>query len=459
MENLLQDLHYGVRSLINTPGFTAVAIVVLTLGIGANTAIFTVVNAVLLRPLPYPESERLVMLWETNPRFQIGIDTLPVTHGNFMDWREQNSVFEYVSALGVGRWSLTGSGEPERISGASVSPNFFKLMAIEPLLGRDFRDEEETPGAGKVVVISHALWRQRFAGEGDVIGRSITLDGQSYTVIGVAPAGFHFPRAKELPYFVGVATQTDLWRPMILGDDFVNKARANHQLIVMAKLKPGVTRERAQSEMTAIAERHEQSYPDSNQGIGVKVVPLNEQVVGNARPALWVLMGAVALVLLIACANVANLLLARSATRQRELAIRTALGASRGRVVRQLLTEAMLLSMTAAAGGTLLSLWGIKALLSLSRDTLPRTHEIGIDARVFGFTVAIAVLTSLLFGLTPLCRVQRSISANRSRKVPRVGGRAADRIGSKLIGHRRGRSVTRPVDRCGADDQEPRRFA
>jgi putative ABC transport system permease protein len=410
MDSVLQDIRYGVRTLIKTPGFTAVAIIVLALGIGANTAIFTVVNALLLRPLPYPGSNQLVMLWETNPRFQIGIDTLPVTPGTFMDWREQNNVFEYVSALGVGRLNLTGAGEPERISAASVSSNFFRLMGIEPKLGRAFRDDEDKPGADKVVLISHSLWQRRFASEPAVLGKKMTLDGESYTIIGVAPESFQFPRANELPYFVGVAIQTELWQPMILGDEFINRKRANHQLCVMARLKSGVTRGQAQSEMTALAERLERSYPDSNQGIGVKVVPLSEQVVGNVRTALLVLMGAVAVVLLIACANVANLLLARSSARQKEIAIRTALGASRGRVVRQLLTEALLLSMTAAVTGTLLSFWGINAMLSLSHTmsaSLPRAYEIGVDLGVLGFTAAIALLTSVIFGLTPALRASK----------------------------------------------------
>jgi putative ABC transport system permease protein len=407
VESVLQDIRYGVRALIKTPGFTAVAVIVLALGIGANTAIFTVVNAVLLRPLPYPGSDQLVMLWETNPRFQIGIDTLPVTPGTFMDWREQNNVFEYVSALGVGRLNLTGAGEPERISAASVSSNFFRLMGIEPKLGRAFRDDEDKPGASNVVVISHSLWQRRFASEPAVLGKTMTIDGESYTIIGVAPEGFQFPRANELPYFIDVATQTELWRPMTLGDEFINRKRANHQLCVMARLKSGMTRGQAQSEMTALAERLERSYPDSNQGIGVKVVPLSEQVVGNVRTALLVLMGAVAVVLLIACANVANLLLARSSARQKEIAIRTALGASRGRVVRQLLTEALLLSITAAVTGTLLSFWGINAMLSLSGTNLPRAYEIGVDLRVLGFTVAIALVTSVIFGLTPALQASK----------------------------------------------------
>ena len=404
---MLQDIRYGMRALLRTPSFTVATVIVLALGIGANTAIFTVVNAVLLRPLPYPASDRLVMLWETNPRFQIGVDTLPVTHGNFMDWREQNGVFSYVCALGVGRVNLTGENEPERISSASVSPNFFRLMSSEPKLGRGFLDEEEVPGARKVVIISHALWQRRFSGETSLIGRTITLDGQGHTIIGVAPEGFQFPRPRDLPYFIGVSSPTEIWTPITLNDDFINRKRANHQLAVMARLRPDVTFEKAQSEMNGLAARLEQSYPESNQGIGVKVVPLNEQVVGNVRLALLVLMSAVALVLLIACANVANLLLARSAGRQKEIAIRSALGASRGRIVRQLLTEALLLSTTSAIVGALLSLWGVKVILALSGETLPRGYEVGADARVLFFTAVIAVLTSILFGLTPALQASK----------------------------------------------------
>ena len=434
LSDLLQDIRFSVRSLIKTPGFTAVAIIILALGIGANTAIFTVVNAVLLRPLPYSNPDRLVMLWETNPRFQIAGGTVPVTPGDFMDWREQNTVFEYVCALGVGHWNLTGSGEPERISGASVSPNLFRLMGAEPHLGRAFTNDEDTAGASKVVVISYALWQRRFAGDPGLIGQTMTLDDQGYTVIGIAPEGFQFPRAKELPFFVGVANQTDLWRPMTLDDEFINKKRANHQLCVMAKLNAGVTLERAQSEMTAIAKRLAQTYSD-NQGIGVRIVPLNEQVVGNVRTALWVMMGAVALVLLIACANVANLLLARSAARQKEIAIRTALGASRSRVLRQLLTEATLLAMAGAVGGILLSVWGIKAMLSLSRDTLPRAHEIGVDASVLGFTVAIAMLTTVFFGLTPGLQSSKVNLSESLKEGSRAlaGGRRSNRLRRSMV--------------------------
>ncbi|HXU35020.1 MAG TPA: ABC transporter permease [Blastocatellia bacterium] len=434
METILQHIRYSVRSLIKTPAFTAVAIVVLALAIGANTAIFTVVNAVLIRALPYPNSDRLVMLWETNPRFQIGIDTLPVTPGTFMDWREQSSVFEHISALGAGRLNLSGSGEPERISGATVSANFFRLMGIEPKLGRAFQDDEEKPGATKVAVISHALWQRRFGGAEDIVGKPMTLDGESYTVIGVAPEGFQFPRARELPYFVGVSSATELWRPMIQSEDFISKKRANHQMTVIAKLKPGVTREQAQAEMTAIASRLEQAYPE-NQGIGAKVVPLSEQVVGNSRIALLVLMGAVGLVLLIACANVANLMLTRASGRRKEIAIRIALGASRRDVIRQLMSEALLLSLASAVAGTLLSLWGVKAMLALTGKNLPRLNEVTVDPTVLGFTVAIALLTSLFFGLTPALQASKInlVQTLKDGSRGQSGGRGANRVRGALV--------------------------
>jgi putative ABC transport system permease protein len=432
---MLQDLRYGVRSLTKTPAFTIIALIVLALGIGANTAIFTVINTVLLRPLPYPDSDRLAMLWETNPRFQIGVDTLPVTHGNFMDWREQNSVFEELSAVGPGRVNISGDGEPERINGASVSVNFFTLMGSQPIMGRAFLEEAEKPGNAKVVVLSHAFWHRRFAADPSVIGTTLTLDGESYNIIGVAPVGFHFPRANELPSFVGASSQTDLWRPMVMSDEFVTKKRANHQLCVIAKLKGGVTREIAQAQMSALAARLEQSYPDSNQGIGVKVVPLTEQVVGNVRVGLLVLMGAVGLVLLIACANVANLFFARSMARQKEVAIRTALGATRWRILRQFLTEALLLSLMSAALGTLLSLWGTKAMLSLSRGSLPRGYEVGIDGVVLAFTILTALLATILSALTPALQASRINLAQSLKEASRgmLGGRRSTRVRGVLV--------------------------
>jgi putative ABC transport system permease protein len=400
METILQDIRYSLRALKRTPAFTAASVIVLALGIGASTSIFTVVNAVLLRPLPYPESDRLVMLWETNPRFQIAGDALPVTPGSFMDWREENSSFEQVAAFGSSQLNLSGGGEPERVACASVSANFFALMRVAPMLGRGFDDADEKPGAVRVAVISYALWQRRLAGAADAIGKSLTLDGETYSIAGVAPEGFQFPRARELPYSTGVATNTDVWKPMTLTDEFITRKRANHQLSVLARLKAGVTLEQARTDIKAIAARAEQDIPDSK-GIGVKLVPLAEQVIGNVRTGLLVLAGAIGLVMLIACANVANLMLARAAARTKEIAIRSALGASRFRIIRQLATEAMLVGLASGLAGFVLSLWGVKSLVTLGGSNLPRTNEIAVDFRVVAVTFGMALLSSVLFGLLP----------------------------------------------------------
>ncbi|HSB07970.1 MAG TPA: ABC transporter permease [Blastocatellia bacterium] len=433
METLLQDIRYSLRALKRTPGFTAAAAMVLALGIGASTSIFTVVNAVLIRPLPYPESGRLVMLWETNPRFNVGVDTLPVTPGSFMDWREQNTCFEQIAAFGASQLNLSGAGEPERLSSAGVSPNFFELMRATPKLGRSFRDHEENPGAARVVIISYGLWQRRLAGASDAIGKTLILDGEGYTIVGVAPEGFQFPRAGELPYFVGVAANTDVWRPMTLGDEFINRKRANHQLCVIARLKPGTTRDQAQTEISAIAGRIEQGSPD-NQGVGVKVVPLSEQIVGGARRALLVLMAATGLVLLIACANVANLMLARAAARTREIAIRAALGATRPRIFRQLITEALLLSLAGGLAGTLLSQWGVRSLLAVASKNLPGAVEAGIDLGVLCFAVAISMVSSVLFGLAPALGASRTdLSEALKPGAAPAGGVQRNRLRSLLV--------------------------
>lgn len=400
MESILQDIRYSLRALKRTPAFTAASVIVLALGIGASTSIFTVVNAVLLRPLPYPESDRLVMLWETNPRFQIAGDALPVTPGSFMDWREQNTSFEQVAAFGSSQLNLSGTGEPERVACASVSGKFFELMRIAPMLGRALNDEDEKPGAARVAVISYALWQRRLAGATEAIGKTLTLDGESYSIAGVAPEGFQFPRAGELPFATGITTNTDVWKPMTLTDEFINRKRANHQLSVLARLKAGATLEQARTDMKAIAARAEQDIPDSK-GIGVKLIPLAEQVVKNVRTGLLVLAGAIGLVMLIACANVANLMLARAAARTKEIAIRAALGASRFRIVRQLATEALLVGLASGLSGLLLSLWGVKSLLALAGSNLPRANEIAMDFRVVAVTFGMALLSSVLFGLFP----------------------------------------------------------
>lgn len=400
MDSLWQDIRYGVRTLSKRPGLTLVAIITLALGIGANTVIFGVLNALLLRPLAYKDSRRLVMIWETNPRFQTSIDGLSASALNFTAWRDQNHSFENISALSVASFILTGTGEPERISNALVSASFFSVMGVEPILGRFFTPEDEKTGANKVAVISHSLWQRRFNSSPDIVGKVIALNGEGYTLVGVAPEEFNFPRPKEMPDYVANTTKTELWVPLDLADPFISMPGA-HLLSIIARLKPEVTLEQADSEMSALAFRLAQEYPRTNEGFGAKVVSLNEQTVGNVRLALIVLMAVVGFVLLIACANVANLLLARSSSPRREIAVRMAMGATRRRVIRQLLTEALLLSVMGGAVGIVLAILSKEMIIALASGALPRLDEISIDGRVLSFTLVILLATSLLCGILP----------------------------------------------------------
>ena len=386
METLLRDVRYGVRTLFKNRGFTVVAIVALALGIGANTAIFSVVNAVLLRPLQFEKPDQLVMVWEK--RMQLGRVRNVVSPPDFNDWRAQNKVFEDMAAFSSQGFNLATSGEPERIQGAGVSPSLFSILRALPRLGRFFGSDEDKPNSNPVVIISSGLWQRSFGSDPDIAGKTIKLNDKVYNIIGVTPADFVFPNRRS-----------EVWVPLTLSPEDANN-RGGHSLTVVARLKPDVTLQQARTEMDSIAAQLEQQY-QVNTGHGANVFPLHEEVVTGARPALLVLLGAAAFVLLIACANVANLLFARSAAREREIAIRAALGARRSRIVRQLLTESVLLAITGGIIGVLLALWGLDLLLAIGESSIPRVKEITLDGWALGFSMLISIGTGLLFGLVP----------------------------------------------------------
>src|SRR5262245_53486481 len=415
MQTLIQDLRFGARILLKKPGFTLIAVITLALGIGANMTIFSVVNAVLLRPLPYQNPEQLALIWGKLPAHVSG--NVGASAPEFADYRDQNLVFSSVAAYTSSSFDLSGVGEPERIVGTFVSASLFPLLDVQPALGRAFLNEEDRPGHDRVVIVSHGLWRRRFAGDPDVIGRSVTLDGQSHTIIGVAPAGFRFPDV-----------DTESWKPIAFtAEDLSENERGSHYLSVIARMKPGVTIAQAQADMAALARRMQQQHPmyyEADSGWGTTVVSLREETVGDARLALLALFGAVGCVLLIGCANVANLLLARASTRRREMAIRAAMGGRPWRIIRQLLTESLLLALAGGALGTLIAVWGVEAVAELSASSLPRVNEINIDGRVIGFMLAITLATGLLFGLAPAWQSAKP-DLNESLKEGGVKGAAS----------------------------------
>jgi putative ABC transport system permease protein len=387
MQTLVQDIKYGVRMLLKNPGITAIVILALALGIGANTAIFSVVNSVLLRPLPYEEADRLVFLNEKSAV----LDEMSISYPNFEDWRTQNQSFEKIGVYNRSSYNLTGAGEAERIVTGQVSADLFSVLRVNAGLGRVFTNDEDKPGGTPVVVLSYGLWQRRFAGQTSILNQQITLNGKPYTVIGVMPQDYQYPSRVEMWVPVGQLSDQASW-----------KSRGNHPgLYGVGRLKPGVSFEQSVADMARVGANLEKQYPDSNTGNGIRLRPLLEIFVSDIRRALWVIFGAVAFVLLIACANIANLLLARASARKKEMAIRSALGAGRWRIARQLLTESILLSIVGGTLGLLLGRWGIQLILYISPDAIPRSREIGLDWKVLGFTLAISFITGILFGLVP----------------------------------------------------------
>lgn len=423
MNTLLQDLRFGIRSLRKRPSFTIIAVATLALGMGASTVIFTVVNAALLRGLPYKEPNSLYHLWERTPKQDFS--KREFSYPDYQDY-QQNTVFEGLAAYTGGGAILTGLGEPERIAAPRASANFFSVLGVEPFIGRTFQPGEDTPNGPRVAVLTYRYWQGRFGGDNAVVGRAITINGESYTIVGVLPPSFHFS-----------LRNSDLWIPFQPTQNQLTR-RFLHSSNLIGRLKPGVTPEQAQSEMNVIASRIEQQFNDSHAGTTARVVPLQEEMVGTVRPILLILLAAVAFVLLIACANVASLLLTRSLARQKEVALRAALGASRWRVVRQLLTEAILLSLAGGAIGLVIAYWGVPALVATlpqnQLNALPFMKSLQIDRGILGFSFGLSLLTGIVFGLVPALQSSR-VDLNA---VLKEGGRhssagAGHRLRSALV--------------------------
>jgi putative ABC transport system permease protein len=413
METMWQDVRFGVRMLLKKPVFTAIAVLALALGAGANTAIFSVVNGVLLRPLPYKDPDKLVRIGEWSKQ----VPGMSISYPNFKDWRERNRVFDGLAATQFDSYNLTGGDEPERLQGRNVSYNFFDVLGVLPAVGRSFRSDEDRAGAPRVTVLSHGLWQRRFGGDRKIVGKSVALNGESYTVVGVLPQDYRF------------GTQTDVFVPLGLKeDDETVRERDNHPgIYAVARLKDGVTFEQAQEEMKGIAAQLAEEYPKENAGNSVSLTPLREYFVGDVRTSLLMLLAAVGFVLLIACANVANLLLARAASRSREIAVRKAMGASRFRIVRQLLTESLMLAIVGGAVGLLLAMWGVDVLRRASLDLLPTTAEIGLDRTVLLFTFGICILTGVLFGLAPALSASKTDLSESLKEGGRTGAEGGPR--------------------------------
>ncbi len=395
MSGLLQDIRYAMRQLARNPGFTAVATITLALGIGANTAIFSVVNGALLRPLPFKDSDRLVRVWHVPPPKSFpGITEFSVSAANYLDWQKENRVFEKMAIYAYRGFTLTGNGKPEQVDATAVSGGFFETLGVPPLLGRVLSPDEDQRGRSNVVVLSYAFWQQHFGSNPGIVGSSITMNGANYLVAGVMPADFHLPDAAQM------------WTPMAWTER-ERAVRGEHHSVVIARLKRGIDLKQAQAEMTLISKRLEQAYPDDDKGWGAIVVPLHDDLVRDVRAPLLVLLGAVAFVLLIACVNVANLALAKTFGRRKEVAIRTALGATSARVLRQILTETVLLALLGGALGLICAHSGIRFITAFLGDKMPRSVVVGLDSRVLIFSAVISLITGIVVGLLPALRLTR----------------------------------------------------